>query len=144
MTQWIHTDRANLNTHLIRFMAHLVLFLRNTRPGFMVFILVRGIISLNLFFLKPPPPHQLAIVKEKYSVDDNCFSTFFLKKICVSVIDFSWLKFMRKFGLVLSVRALYSNRHKEDRWGDYRSHSRCFLLGDIYSEVKWHFPVTRN
>ena len=35
MTQWIHTDRANLNTHLIRFMAHLVLFLRNTRPGFM-------------------------------------------------------------------------------------------------------------
>jgi hypothetical protein len=63
----------------------------------LVFILVRGIISLNLFFLKPPPPHQLAIVKEKYSVDDNCFSTFFLKKICVSVIDFSWLKFMRKF-----------------------------------------------
>jgi hypothetical protein len=25
------------------------------------------------------------------------------------------LKFMRKFGLVLSVRALYSNRHEEDR-----------------------------
>ena len=143
MTQWIHTDRANLNTHLIRFMAHLVLFLRDTRPGFRVFILVQHNL-LKSFFFKDPPPPQLATVKEKYSVDDNCFSTFFLKKICVSVIDFSWLKFMRKFGLVLSVRALYSNRHEEDRWGDYRSNSRCFLLGDIYSEVKWHFPVTRN
>ncbi|CAG2210668.1 NUP107 [Mytilus edulis] len=34
MAQWIHTDRAKLHTHLIRFMAHLVLFFRSTRQGF--------------------------------------------------------------------------------------------------------------
>lgn len=33
MAQWIHTERAKLHSHLIRFMAHLVLFLRSTRPG---------------------------------------------------------------------------------------------------------------
>ncbi|XP_076103214.1 nuclear pore complex protein Nup107-like [Mytilus galloprovincialis] len=34
MAQWIHTDRGKLHTHLIRFMAHLVLFFRGTRQGF--------------------------------------------------------------------------------------------------------------
>ncbi|CAC5377452.1 NUP107 [Mytilus coruscus] len=34
MAQWIHTDRSKLHTHLVRFMAHLVLFFRGTRQGF--------------------------------------------------------------------------------------------------------------